>query len=56
MNRRVAAYCAAAFFVGAAYVVMLEASTRFAGNVGRALAEWQAGPASSGAAVGEKDS
>ncbi len=43
MNRRVAAYCAAAFVVGAAYVVMLEASTRLASSVGHALAEWQAG-------------
>ncbi len=42
-RRRALAYCAAAGVVGFAYVLLLEASTRVAGSVGRALAEWQAG-------------
>lgn len=55
-RRRAAAYCAAAFIVGAGYVVMLDASARLAGSAARALAEWQAGPASSSEAVGEEGS
>lgn len=54
-RRRTLAFCAAACVVGFAYVLLLEASARLAGSVGRALAEWQAAPASSSAAIGEKD-
>ncbi|WP_370189324.1 hypothetical protein [Qipengyuania sp.] len=42
-RRHLLAYCAAAGVVGFAYVLLLEASTRVAGSVGRALAEWQGG-------------
>lgn len=38
-RRRFIAYCATALVLGGAYVLLLEASSRLAGSVGRALAE-----------------
>ena len=56
IRRRTLAYCAAAAVIGFGYVAMIEASTRIAASFGRAMAEWQAGPASGSTAVGEKGS